>query len=89
MSPHENYTAHVRNDGSIMYKYSIGKGNNASLIKSLFKNRFWWMVSDKPEMDKVNFMWTQIKNAAHMETLLCKYPFKKSGVKATKGLSRI
>lgn len=32
-------------------------------------------------MDKVNFMWTQIKNITHMETLLCKYPDKKAGLK--------
>lgn len=63
-----------------MYKYSIGKGNNSIMVRSLFKNRLWWIQSDKPEMEKVNFMWTQIKNAAHMETLLCKYPNKKSGV---------
>lgn len=65
-----------------MYKYSIGKGNNSMMVKSLFKNRFWWMQIEKAEMEKVNFMWTQIKNIAHMETLLCKFPFKKAGVKA-------
>ena len=32
-------------------------------------------------MDKVNFMWTQIKNHSHMETLFCKYPDKKAGLR--------
>lgn len=64
-----------------LYKYSIGKGNNALMVRSLFKNRFWWMIADKgAEMDKVNFMWTQIKVGMHMDTLLCKYPENKSGL---------
>ena len=50
-----------------MYKYSIGRGNNSIMVRSLFKNRFWWIQSDKAEMEKVNFMWTQIKNAAHVK----------------------
>lgn len=63
-----------------LYKYSIGRGNNAIMVRSLFKNRFWWMSAEKgAEMDKVHFMWTQIKNANYMETLLCKYPHKKAG----------
>ena len=32
-------------------------------------------------MINVNFMWTQIKNSTHMETLLCKYPDKKAGLR--------
>ena len=68
-----------------MYKYSIGKGNNALMVRSLFKNRFWWIKADAgSEMDRVNFMWTQIKNISHMETLLCKYPEKKSSIMFSK-----
>ena len=63
-----------------MYKYYIGKGNNSIMVRSLFKNRFWWIPSDKNEMDSVNFMWTQIKNAKHMESLACKFPNNKSGI---------
>lgn len=66
-----------------MYKYFIGKGNNSIMVRGLFKNRFWWIPSDKNEMDTVNFMWTQIKNIKHMDSLLCKYPHKKSGVYAS------
>lgn len=68
-------------NGSMFYKYHIGKGNNSIMVRSLFKNRYWWIQHDKNEMDKVNFMWTQIKNINHMETLLCKYPDKKAGLK--------
>ena len=66
-----------------MYKYFIGKGNNSIMVRGLFKNRFWWIPSDKNEMETVNFMWTQIKNIKHMDSLFCKYPHKKSGVYAS------
>jgi len=59
------------------------------MVRSLFKNRFWWMIADKgAEMDRVNFMWTQIKNASHMETLLCKFPEKSSGFGYKEKLSK-
>ena len=49
----------TKNEVLCLYKYSIGKGNNALMVRSLFKNRFWWMIADKgAEMDRVNFMWT-------------------------------
>lgn len=28
---------------NIIYKYFIGKGNNSIMVRSLFKNRFWWV----------------------------------------------
>ena len=43
---------------NIVYKYFIGKGNNSIMVRSLFKNRFWWMQHDKEEMEKCNFCWT-------------------------------
>lgn len=71
----------AKNEMQCLYKYSIGKGNNALMVRSLFKNRFWWMIADKgADMEKVNFMWTQIKNSIYMDTLLCKFPEKKSGL---------
>lgn len=51
------------------------------MVKSLFKNRYWWTNHDKNELDRVNLSWTQIKNANIMESLACKHPNKKSGVK--------
>lgn len=68
-----------------LYRYFFGKGNNSHMVKNLFKNRFWWTNHEKNEMAGVNFMWTQIKNIAHMETLLCKYPERKSGIHNKKG----
>ena len=40
------------------YKCFVGKGNNSILIRTLFKTRYWWLLHDKEEIDKVNFMWT-------------------------------
>jgi len=40
------------------YKVYVGKGNNSVMVRSLFKTRFWWLLHDKDEMEKVNFMWT-------------------------------
>ena len=54
------------------YKCFIGKGNNSMLIRTLFKSRYWWLLHDKEEIDKVNFMWTQLKKASIMGSLKCK-----------------
>ena len=31
---------------NVVYKYFIGKGNNSIMVRSLFKNRFWWLQHD-------------------------------------------
>lgn len=85
----EDTTEHkvAKNEVQPLYKYMVGKGNNALLVRSLFKNRFWWMIADKgADMERVNFMWTQVKNASYMDALLCKFPEKQSGLgsKSTK-----
>lgn len=41
-----------------LYKCFVGKGNNSILIRTLFKTRFWWLLHDKEEIERVNFMWT-------------------------------
>lgn len=28
---------------SSFFKYHIGKGNNSIMVRSLFKNRYWWI----------------------------------------------
>lgn len=43
------------------YKCFVGKGNNAMLVRSLFKSRYWWTSHDKEEPEKVNFLWTQCR----------------------------
>ena len=50
----------------------MGKGNNSILVRSLFKQRYWWLLHDKEEIDKVNFMWTQLRKNAVISSLKCK-----------------
>jgi hypothetical protein len=44
---------------TIYYKVHVGAGNNSVLIRALFKQRVWWLLHDKEELDRVNLMWTQ------------------------------
>lgn len=64
-----------------LYKCFVGKGNNSILIRTLFKTRFWWLLHDKEEIERVNFMWTQIRKNTIIETFNCKYEEVKSGLK--------
>ena len=57
---------------STHYKCYIGKGNNSMMVRTLFKSRYWWLLHDKEEIDKVNFMWTQLRKNSIMSTLKCK-----------------
>jgi hypothetical protein len=42
----------------------------------LFKTRHWWLLHDKEELERVNFMWTQLRKNHIMEALACKYEDK-------------
>jgi hypothetical protein len=70
------------------YKCYVGKGNNSILIRTLFKTRFWWLLHDKEEIEKVNFMWTQLRKNPIMDTFPCKFEDKKSGLR-THGTSAL
>ena len=63
------------------YKCFVGKGNNSILIRTLFKTRFWWLLHDKEEIEKVNFMWTQLRKNPIMDSFPCKFEDKKSGLR--------
>jgi hypothetical protein len=67
------------------YKCYVGKGNNSILIRTLFKTRFWWLLHDKEEIEKVNFMWTQLRKIPIMDTFPCKFEDKKSGLRTAGG----
>ena len=45
----------------LQYKCFVGKGNNSQLIRQLFRNRFWWSVQEKQKLEKVHFIWTQLR----------------------------
>jgi len=55
------------------YKVFVGVGNNSMLVRTLFKSRYWWLLHDKEEMDKVNFMWTQNRKNEIMNTFRTKF----------------
>lgn len=42
------------------FRAYIGNGNNKLLIKSLLKQRSWWLIVEKYD-ESCNFVWTQIK----------------------------
>lgn len=66
---------------NIIYKYVIGKGNNSIMVRSLFKNRFWWVQHDKESLEQCQYCWTQIRKVPIMESIPCKFPNKRSGLK--------
>jgi hypothetical protein len=46
-------------------------------------------LHDKEEMEKVNFMWTQLRKNALMDTLGCKFADKKSNLKLSNANSSL
>lgn len=48
------------------------------MVRSLFKNRFWWVQHEYQEMERLNFCWTQVKIQKVMDVLSCKWPNKRS-----------
>lgn len=45
------------------YVLYVGKGNNGSLIKNIFKNyRPWWVIEDHdPTNQEINIHWYQLR----------------------------
>jgi hypothetical protein len=52
---------YLEKEGKSLFKYYIATGNFAKPIKNLFKARTWWSEYKEEEMDKVNFMWTNLR----------------------------
>jgi hypothetical protein len=50
----------VRMTGGAGFKYFVGKGNNAALIRKLMGNRSWWTATET--MEEAHFVWTQWKD---------------------------
>ena len=40
---------------------AIGRGNNAGLIRELFKKRWWWSFNEEKSRKICNMTWTQLK----------------------------
>lgn len=54
----ESYQTPDQRNALHYYKCFVGKGNNSVMVRSLFKSRYWWLLHDKEEVDRVNFLWT-------------------------------
>ena len=51
------------------FKYFIGGGNNHLLVKSVFKQRAWWIQNEKETLEECNFLWTQWIKDRHIKSL--------------------
>lgn len=54
------------------------------MVRSLFKSRYWWLLHDKEEVEKVNFLWTQCRQNTIMSAFKCKLMKKSDEVQAKK-----
>jgi hypothetical protein len=53
-------------------RYFIGYGNNHPLVKTVFKQRWWWSpteVNQYPTFENNNFIWTQWRRDPLVEEL--------------------
>lgn len=50
-----------------MLVFTVGKGNNANLIKDLLKKRWWWNIQDDKNKKSINFSWTQLKDKNYFQ----------------------
>ena len=46
---------------SCSYKYFVGVGNNAQLVKTVLGNRWWWSRVEEADKAQANLVWTQWK----------------------------
>jgi hypothetical protein len=60
-----------------MNKFYIGKGNNSMLVRSVFKQRWWWSMNDCDNFYESNFLWTQWRKNKHVCILDTKHPVTK------------
>ncbi|CAD8118984.1 unnamed protein product [Paramecium sonneborni] len=51
------------------YYFYVGKGNNGSLLKNLFRQRWWWQEVESLDLNKVNMVWTQLKQNSCIDCL--------------------
>jgi tubulin polyglutamylase TTLL1/tubulin monoglycylase TTLL3/8 len=59
----------IQQQGSVQYKYFIGKGNNSRLIRRLMVSRSWWV--DVGNIEEAHFAWTQWKDKKLLAGFMC------------------
>lgn len=55
----------------LTYKYCIGKGNNAELVKQVLGSRWWWTRVPEEEKQSAHFIWTQWTEKALIKSIPC------------------
>jgi len=51
------------------YKYFVGKGNNAQLVKTMLGSRWWWTRVEEEDKAQANLVWTQWKEIELMKEM--------------------
>jgi hypothetical protein len=52
------------------YVFYVGRGNNGSLIKNIFRNyRPWWVLEEDPSNEKINLHWYQLRQNQILDRL--------------------
>jgi tubulin polyglutamylase TTLL1/tubulin monoglycylase TTLL3/8 len=52
------------------FKYFVGRGNNAQLVRSVLGTRWWWGRVDEEDKHEANLVWTQWLDMAVLEQSL-------------------
>jgi len=50
-------------------KLFVGRGNNDAVVRSVVKQRAWWVQHGVEDFGEVSFMWTQWKKQKHIDYL--------------------
>lgn len=63
-----------------MNKFYIGKGNNSILVRTVFKQRWWWSMNECDNFYDINFLWTQWRRNKNLCILETKHPVIKQAM---------
>ncbi len=50
-------------------KFYVGRGNNDAAVRSVLKQRSWWIQHTEEDFNEINFLWTQWKKQKHIDFL--------------------
>lgn len=53
-----------------LQKFYVGRGNNDAAVKSVLKQRSWWIQHTEEDFAEVNLIWTQWKKQKHLDYLV-------------------
>eukprot|EP00347_Sterkiella_histriomuscorum_P023784 403333401 len=67
----QQLSAQQTSGSNIQYsqKFYVGRGNNDSAVKSVLKQRSWWIQNTEEDFNESNLVWTQWKKQKHLDFL--------------------